>query len=398
MARFIRQKGDSTVYEVRPDQTLIGVSSPEQLAQLGGSFADVSEVDALPSTPKATDYLSEVRQAYAPEMDNLNLRDEIARRSRESSKITYGINKDELKSSYDDAAFNTQRTQQENENSFMNKQSQLGLLRSGMTGTGLSTMAEDTQRSINRLNIQKANRLADLTLSDQNAEASLADVLRQTGNRRTVIESDITGKTKSLADAQLDAEFNRLLSMQALANETEVGTTIDLGQFGKVTGRKAAPQRVTSAEDYAAALGQYLNTQQSQSNQQGVGNQAPAANKAAQSKEDALNRIKADFATNFAAFPDLRRDTETKLQDSINGLEQEFSGTGVTKDDIMKIMYEARRQYDGGAVNEQTELGQLQMDLKRQLSGNPLDIYSKFSPTLALQRGMTSLFQGTAFK
>ena len=262
LGRDIAQPDWQGSEEARQSAFRLATQTPEQVAR---------EVLASPEYMTRQETLA--KQPYLPRLEEIELTEKQARKEAEISGQRLGFKKQELagtkttiEEDIADAIKKVKKHEEEQNISFLNRQQRLGLRPSGLTVGGLQELATTTGETLNRLERDRANKLAlvalqenELTLSGQEAENTLQSAIRLAQIQKGAVSQDVSERKKQLIDTAAseleqavregDAEaFNRAIKMIDLAQETPEGQTIDLGKFGKITGVKKATPRERKTE------------------------------------------------------------------------------------------------------------------------------------------------------
>jgi len=196
------------------------------------------------------------RLERAPELENIELGQEMAKQQAELSKQQLDLSKSTLEGDIAESIRRIKKNQLEQQSNFLNQQQRLGIRPSGITQTGLGELGIETGISLNRLEAQRANQLAQMALNQSGVEQTLASAVRQGTIARAGIEQNIGDRKQQLLDAAQSSfenairtndkeSFDRAMKLIRLAQDTPEGTTLDLGEYGQVEGTKyVAPPKI----------------------------------------------------------------------------------------------------------------------------------------------------------
>lgn len=226
-----------------------------ELRQFVGSRLDIGETPDIIAqnilqTPERTGEftLGAQRQAQlelAPQLESIGLEEQGATRAAELAKTRLGGFRTQLEEDIADAIKRVNKQREEEEKRFLGQQSERGLFRSGLTQEGLQRLGLETTETLNRLEKQRANKLAELALQATGVEQTLASSVRQAQLEKTRLQAglgqratELFGLGRQAVERGQAGELERALQFEELARQTPEGEIIELPGGQRVTGKK----------------------------------------------------------------------------------------------------------------------------------------------------------------
>lgn len=220
--------------------------TPEDTAVSAFQSAPISLADRIAeiqNSPEAMGFRSrQVAARYSPVLEQLDFQTGQAKNEADLARSALDLQRNQLDAEIADAIKRVNESQKQQQTNFMNQQQRLGIRPSGLSVGGLEQLATDTGTTLNRLEQNRANRLAQLALQRTGIEGTYASAARQGQLSRQNVSEQI----RQAIEQTGEQDFNRQLQMATLAEQLPAGRTVNLGGFGQVQGRGVRGEQATA--------------------------------------------------------------------------------------------------------------------------------------------------------
>lgn len=199
--------------------------TPDQFVQNSASFSQPLQA-----------YNDKFQTLAQPAQDQINNAQNLAQGQSDINDQQNKLQTNQLNYNIGQTIQDINRNAAQQQTDFMNRQQQLGIRSSGDSQQGVAGIASQTTNTLNNVDMNRVNQLAELALQQAQSHTNLSAAIKDATDQRAILANNTHQQASDAYLQNDDRNWNRDLTLAQEGSKLPAGQTINVGPYSHIVG------------------------------------------------------------------------------------------------------------------------------------------------------------------